>query len=97
MQSAEFLAVSERHFPSALCTLHSAFDGAPGQICTDTERGLSPSPLLWATGAEQKWEVELLEWWIYSIIPSLHHSLTPSTHSANGAGGEIRTEPGVQL
>ncbi len=25
--------------------------GAPGQICTDTARGLSPSPLRWATGA----------------------------------------------
>ena len=26
--------------------------GAPGQDCTDTKRGLSPLPLLWATGAE---------------------------------------------
>jgi hypothetical protein len=33
-----------------LIGLHAV--GAPGQDCTDTERGLSPLPLLWATGAE---------------------------------------------
>src|ERR1017187_9200783 len=32
-----------------LIGLHA--DGAPGRICTDTERGLSPPPLPWATGA----------------------------------------------
>jgi len=36
--------------------LHGRMNGAPGQICTDTARGLSPSPLRWATGAGIKAE-----------------------------------------
>ncbi len=49
MQSAE-CDKSRVHF--SLFILHSAFECAPGQDCTDTERGLSPLPLPWATGAE---------------------------------------------
>ena len=37
---------------SALCSLHCPLEnGAPGQNCTDTVRGLNPPPLHWATGA----------------------------------------------
>ena len=65
---------------------------APGQDCTDTERGLSPLPLLWATGAEPE-RTGLMDCWISGLMgrgqaisdSSIHESTNPSIHSEVGA------------
>ena len=42
--------------------------GAPGRICTDTERGLSPLPLRWATGAKWSRRQDLHPHWTRSEL-----------------------------
>ena len=41
---------------------------APGRICTDTERGLSPLPLRWATGAKWSRRQDLHPHWTRSEL-----------------------------